>query len=312
MVLHLLEQGVEVVAWNRSPEPRQEVAEKGAIAVETLEELVASLRSDNSEEKQSNLQIATSPSAPRNDSIIIWLMLPAGETTDEYIEKLIPLLNPEDLLIDGGNSFYQDTLRRAEKLKNNNIRFMDIGTSGGPGGARNGACLMIGGEKADYEQILPLVEKIAAPEAYGLFGSIGAGHFAKMIHNGIEYGMMEAIAEGLNILDKSQFNMDLKEIFRVYNTGSVIESRLVGWTLDALKEDPTLSEYSAKIGHNGEGEWTVKVAEEAGLDARVIKDSFDVRLESDKIDDTHPDALRNKAVSAMRGKFGGHAVKKDA
>ncbi len=288
MVLRLHELGIEVVAWNRSPEPRQGVAKVGVETTETVEQLIQRLET------------------PR----IIWLMLPAGATTDEYIDKLIPLLSPGDLLIDGGNSFYKDTLKRAEKLSTKGIHFMDIGTSGGPAGARNGACLMIGGSKEDYQRVLPLVKAAAAPQAFGHFGKVGAGHFAKMVHNGIEYGMMEAIAEGLAILEHSGLVTDLAEVFRVYNNRSVIESRLVGWTEDALREDPKLSEYNSMIGHTGEGEWTVNAAKELGVEVPVLEGSFKVRVESENVKESSADGYRNKAVSAMRGKFGGHSVKK--
>jgi 6-phosphogluconate dehydrogenase len=295
MVLHLLEQGIEVVAWNRSPEPREEVAKAGATAVETVEELVNTLRKAQGDKPK-----------------IIWLMLPAGDTTDEFIDKLLPLLDKGDLLIDGGNSFYKDTLRRAEKIKPTGIRFMDIGTSGGPGGARTGACLMIGGDKTDYEEIKELVVAASSKDAYGHFGPVGAGHFAKMVHNGVEYGMMEAISEGAAILKNAPFPLDLQEIFRVYNNRSVVESRLVGWALDALKEDPELKEYSSVVGHTGEGEWTAKTAQELKVDADVIKRSFEIRVESDKVEENSPNGYRNKMTSAMRGKFGQHAVKKDS
>ncbi len=288
MVLHLLEQGVEVVAWNRSPEPREEVAKAGALAVETIEDLVSSLDS------------------PR----IIWLMLPAGETTDEFIDKILPLLSTGDLLIDGANSFYKDTLRRAEKIKETGVHFMDIGVSGGPKGARSGACLMIGGNKEDFERIKEIVEKASEKQAWGHFGEVGAGHFAKMVHNGIEYGMMEAIAEGAAILKMSKFNLDLADIFRVYQKKSVIESRLVGWSQEALSEDPDLEAYSSKIGHTGEGEWTIKTGEELGVSVPVLKNSFNVRVNSENDDEKSPDGFRNRLVSAMRGKFGGHSVKK--
>lgn len=288
MVLRLLEKGMEVVAWNRSPEAREEVKAAGAEIVENAEDIVSKLQT------------------PR----IIWLMLPAGETTDEFIDKILPLLSPGDLLIDGANSFFKDTLSRAEKIKPTGVRFMDIGVSGGPKGARNGACLMIGGEKEDVEEIKELILAASAPDAWGHFGKVGSGHFAKMVHNGIEYGMMEAIAEGAAILKASDFNLDLNDVFRVYNNKSVIESRLVGWTREALEEDPELSQYSSKINHTGEGEWTVKVAKELGVDAEVIEESFEVRVESEKVDENSPNGFRNKAVSAMRGKFGGHAVKK--
>ncbi len=290
MVLNLLEKGVEIVAWNRSPEPREEVKAAGAQTVENVEDV-----------------IETSGAAGER---IIWLMLPAGETTDEYIDKLLPLMSEGDLLIDGANSFYKDTLRRAEKIKPTGIHFMDIGVSGGPKGARTGACLMIGGDEADVKRIKEIIEKASAPDAWGHFGKVGAGHFAKMVHNGIEYGMMEAIAEGAAILKASDFDLDLNDVFRVYNNKSVIESRLVGWTREALEEDPELSEYSSKINHTGEGEWTVKVAEELGVDAEVIEESFEIRVESGEVDENSPDGFRNKAVSAMRGKFGGHSVKK--
>jgi 6-phosphogluconate dehydrogenase len=290
MVLHLLEQGVEVVAWNRSPGPMDEVEKAGAKRAADMEDLVNKTGEPGSR--------------------IIWLMLPAGEVTDEYVDKLLPLLSKDDLLIDGGNSFYKDTLRRAEKIKNTGIHFMDIGTSGGPGGARTGACLMIGGEEADFERVKELCQKIASPEAFGYFGKVGSGHFAKMVHNGIEYGMMEALSEGLAILQTSQFDLNLSEILRVYNNRSVIESRLVGWMKEAVDEDPNLTEYSSRIGHTGEGEWTVRVAEELSVDARVIKDSYQIRVESDSVDELSPNGYRNKATSAMRGKFGQHPVKK--
>lgn len=288
MVLNLLEKGIEVVAWNRSPEPREEVKLAGAETVENPEDVISKLET------------------PR----IVWLMLPAGETTDEFIDKILPLLSPGDLLIDGANSFYKDTLRRSEKIKANGVRFMDIGVSGGPKGARTGACLMIGGDDKDVEEIKKLIIAASAPDAWGHFGKVGSGHFAKMVHNGIEYGMMEAIAEGTAILKSSDFNLDLNEILRVYNNKSVIESRLVEWTREALKEDPELSEYSSKINHTGEGEWTVNVAKELGVDPVVIEDSFKVRVESENIEENSPNGFRNKAVSAMRGKFGGHSVKK--
>jgi len=237
-------------------------------------------------------------------------MLPAGEITDQYIDEVLPLLKEGDLLIDGANSFYKDTLRRAEKIQKTGIHFMDIGVSGGPKGARNGACLMIGGAKEDLERIHELVQKISAPNAWGHFGDVGAGHFAKMVHNGIEYGMMEAIAEGAAILKASQFNLNLSDVFRVYNNKSVIESRLVGWTKDALDEDPNLDSYDSKIGHTGEGEWTIKTAKQLNVEATVIEGSYKIRVESENVDQNSPNAFRNKIVSAQRGKFGGHSVKK--
>lgn len=287
MVLRLLEQGIEVVAWNRSPEPLEEVAKVGAVKAESIEDLITKLES------------------PR----VIWLMLPAGEVVDEFIEKLSKLLSPGDLLIDGGNSFYKDSIRRANDLKEKEIHFMDIGTSGGPAGARSGACLMVGGEREDFERVEPLLKAIAARNAYGYFGPAGAGHFVKMIHNGIEYGMMEAIAEGAAILKESKFNLDLKEDFRVYNNRSVIQSRLVGWAEEAFKEDPNLTDTSSVIGSTGEGEWTIKTAKELGVQVPVIEASFKVRQSSSEDPEDSPQGFRNRVVSAMRGKFGQHKVK---
>lgn len=182
MVLHLLEQGFDVVAWNRSPEPLEEVTSQGATPAKDIPDMISKLDSPKT----------------------IWIMLPQGPLVDEFISQLLPHLKAGDLVIDGGNSFYKDSVRRGEELAQKGIHFMDIGTSGGPGGARNGACLMVGGHKEDFERIEDLLKAIAAPEAYGYFGKTGAGHFAKMVHNGIEYGMMEAIGEGAAILKKER------------------------------------------------------------------------------------------------------------
>lgn len=288
MVLRLLEQGIEVVAWNRSPQPLAEVIKAGAEGAESLEALKAKL------------------SAPR----IIWLMLTAGVVVDEFVGKLSKILEPCDLLIDGGNSFYKDTLIRKEVLDKKCIHFMDIGTSGGPDGARNGACLMVGGSSEDYELALPLIKAAGAPQAFGLLGEVGAGHFAKMVHNGIEYGMMQAIAEGAAILKYSPFKFNLAKVFRVYNNRSVIESRLVGWAKEALEEDQDLSQTSSTIKSTGEGEWTIKTAHELEVEVPVIEKSFQVRQESEIVAQNSPQAFRNRLVSALRGKFGKHPVKK--
>lgn len=315
MVLHLLEGGVEVVAWNRSPEPRGELRKEAAglksgsknlTVVEDLDELITKLR-----------KIATSPSASRNDNIIIWLMVTAGSAIDDLIKQLAEKLKPGDLIVDGGNSFYKDTLRRNEMLSKKGIHFMDAGTSGGIKGARNGACIMVGGAKEDFDRIEPVLKAAAMPGAFGLLGPVGAGHFAKTIHNGIEYGMMEAIGEGASILKNSPFPYDLREVFRIYNTGSIIESRLVGWTLAELKDDPELVRISSVIGSaggsgkaKGEGHWTVELAEQMGLDAPVIKASVEVRDKSDQDSEDSPNGFRNKIVAAMRWQFGRHPVKK--
>lgn len=296
MVLNLLEKGIEIVAWNRSPEPREEVKAAGAQTVENPEDIIAKLET------------------PR----IIWLMLPAGETTDEFIDKILPLLKSGDLLIDGANSLYKDTLRRAEKIKPSGVHFMDIGVSGGPRGARTGACLMIGGEVQDFERIKELVEAAAAPDSYKHLGAVGAGHLAKMVHNAIEYGMMESLGEGLSILKQSDYGYNFIELLDLYNHGSVIESRLVGWAKNAFIEDSELINTSSVIGSGGggkerikgEGDWTLELAKELGVDAPSIEASVQVRAESPNVEENSPNGFRNKVVSALRGQFGGHAVRK--
>jgi len=295
MVLRQLEQGNQIVAWNRSPEPLDEVAEKGAVKALNIDDLISKLE------------------IPR----IIWLMLTAGNVVDEILNQLVDKLSEGDLIIDGGNSFFQETLRRSEMLTKKGIHFMDVGTSGGIEGARGGACMMIGGEKQDFERALDVFKAGAAPNAFGHVGPVGAGHFAKMVHNGIEYGMMEAIAEGAAILKYSDFNFDLREVFKVYSQKSIIDSRLVSWTLAELKEDPNLDNISSVIGSaggsgktQGEGHWTLELAKEMGIDTPVIEASVKVRDNSDKDPENSPNGFRNKVVAAMRWQFGRHPVKK--
>ncbi len=290
MVRRLLKARHKVVPWNRSREPQEEARRYGAEVVDTIEELVNALEK------------------PR----VVWFMLPAGEVTGEHIKKVAQLLDKGDLIIDGGNSFYKDSIRRAMELEEKGIGFMDVGTSGGPEGAREGACLMIGGRPKDFNRLKGLFQDIAAPGAYALLGLVGAGHFAKMVHNGIEYGMMEAVAEGAAVLTKSEFDYDLEKIFDLYNRRSVIESRLVGWAKSALSEDPELSSVTSEISHSGEGEWTVQTAKEQGVPVPVIEESLRVRVRSAHESKENPKVVfRNKMVSALRGQFGGHAVRKE-
>ena len=295
IVLHLLEQGIEVVAWNRSPEPIEEVVKAGAIGAKSLDDLVSKL------------------TAPRT----IWLMITAGEAVDEVINNLVPKLDKGDLIIDGGNSFYKDSIRRGEQLAKKGIHFMDVGTSGGVESARNGACLMIGGSKEDFERAEPIFKAEAAEGGYGLLGPVGAGHFAKMVHNGIEYGMMESIGEGAAILKKSEFDYDLRKVFKVYSIQSIIESRLVSWTLAELKNDPNLDNISSVIGSagsaervKGEGDWTLEIAKGMGIETPAIEAAMKVRDTSANDEENSPNVFRNKIVAAMRWQFGRHPVKK--
>lgn len=288
MVLRLLEQGIEVVAWNRSPEPREVVKQAGAEVTETLAELVNTL------------------STPR----VIWLMLPAGEVTGEIISTLQPLLSAGDTIVDGANSFYKDTIARAATLEAAGIRFLDAPISGGPAGARTGGCMLVGSTAEETADLQPIFSALTAPGALGFFGTKGSGHFAKMIHNGIEYGMMEAIAEGAAVLKKGPFTYDMAEVFRVYNIKTVIESRLVGWTQEALAEDGNLTNINSKIGALGEGAWTVTTAQELHIPVPAIAAALQVRNESATVAENSAEEFRNKVVSAQRGKFGGHSVKK--
>ena len=297
MVLRLHEQGVMVVAWNRSAEPKKEVAAAGVQVTETIEELIGKLET------------------PR----VVWLMLPAGQVVDEFIAQLTPLLSAGDLVIDGGNSFYKDSLRRSKPLNQQGIHFMDIGVSGGPKGARDGACLMIVGEAEDFERVKTICMAAAAPNAFARLGPVGAGHFAKMVHNGIEYGMMEALAEGTSVLKNSQFEFDLAQVMELYNRQSVITSRLVGWAKQAFDKDPTLENVSSQIGSGGggdkripgEADWTVGAAHELGVQTPVIEDAIKVREDSSSVDESSPNGFRNKVVSVLRGEFGQHDVKKE-
>ena len=296
MVLRLLEQGEEIVAWNRSPEPVAEVVAAGAIGAETIDDLISKLE------------------APR----VIWVMVTAGEVTDEVLNSLAEKLSAGDLVIDGGNSFYTETQKRAKMLSEKGIHFMDIGTSGGPNGARVGACLMIGGAEEDFKRVEEVCKKAAAPQAFQYLGPVGAGHFAKMVHNAIEYGMMESIGEGLAILKTSQFKYDFVKLLDLYNHRSVVESRLIGWAQDAFKEDGQLSNISSSIGSGGSGkrvpgeaDWTVEVAKEMGIDVPAMEAAIKVRSESGQDLEESGNGFRNKVVSAMRGVFGQHDVKKN-
>lgn len=309
MVLLLLEKGIEVVAFNRSPEPREELKKEAALlkngfenlkVVESLDELVAELRNQSDDK-----------------GIVIWMMISAGEAIDAVLGDLTDKLSAGDLVIDGGNSLYTDTLRRGEKLLQKGIHYIDAGTSGGIEGARNGACIMVGGSEEDFKRVEPILKAAAQPDAYAYLGPLGAGHFAKTIHNGIEYGMMQAIGEGAAILKNSEFDYDLREVFRIYNTGSIIESRLVGWTLAELKDDPNLDNIVSVIGSGGgagktkgEAHWTVELAHKLGVDVPVIEASVVVRDNSDKDEENSPNGFRNKVVAAMRWQFGRHPVKK--
>lgn len=281
--------GFDVVGWNRSPEPRQELEAAGAKTAETIDGLLGMLGSLK----------------------VVWLMLPAGDTTEEMLfglDGIAVKLNPNDIVIDGGNSFYKDSQRRAAKLAEQGIHFFDSGTSGGIHGEKNGFSIMVGGSKDVWSTVEPIFKALAAGDGknYGLVGPAGAGHFVKMVHNGIEYGMMEAIGEGLAILDASEFKPDLAQVAGIWSKGSVVSSWLIDLAQHALKTEK-LDTVIGHIAHTGEGKWTIEVAKQLGVDVRVIEDAFKVREESG--DPKNQQKFSNKIVALLRKEFGGHEVK---
>lgn len=285
MARRLLQGGHDVVAYNRTPEKTDEIAGEGAIGAYSLEEVTEKL------------------SSPR----IIWLMLPAGPAIDEHIQALSDLLSPGDIIIDGGNTYYRDDIRRSELLSPKGIHFVDAGVSGGIWGLDVGYCLMIGGEKEVYNQLEPVFKTLAPEEGYLYCGAAGAGHFVKMVHNGIEYGMMQAYGEGFEILEASPYaeSLNYAEVAHLWNQGSVIRSWLLELAEAAFAKDPKLSEIRGYVEDSGEGRWTVQQAVESGVSAPVIALSLMRRFES-----RNANLFSDRLLASLRKEFGGHAVVK--
>jgi 6-phosphogluconate dehydrogenase len=237
---------------------------------------------------------------------IVWVMVPAGKPIDNVVAELTTYLDTGDIVVDGGNSFYESSVKRGKKLKAKGIFFLDVGVSGGPGTVRQGKpALMIGGEKAMFEKLKPLFADITHKESFGYMGKSGAGHFVKMVHNGIEYGMMQSLAEGFAVMKKAPFGLDLQEVAKVYSNGSVIESRLTGWMQSGFKKyGEGLQEAAGSVQHTGEGEWTVKTAKKLGVPLPVITASFNFRVQSAK-----KPSYTGKILSMLRNQFGGHSIK---
>jgi 6-phosphogluconate dehydrogenase len=243
--------------------------------------------------------------APR----VIWLMVPAGAITDSTITNLVPLLAAGDTIIDGGNSNYRDTQRRAATVASRKIQYVDSGTSGGIWGLTEGYSLMIGGDEAAVERLRPIFETLAPAkdQGWGRVGPVGSGHYTKMVHNGIEYGLMQAYAEGLSILQhKAEFKLDLHQIAEIWRYGSVVRSWLLDLTADALKKNPTMAGIAPYVVDSGEGRWTVADAIELGVSAPVITLSLLERLRS-----RDNDSFTDKLLASMRNQFGGHEIKKE-
>ena len=285
MAQRLMRGGHKVIGFDPAEAARRLLQEKGAESAASLEALVSKLK------------------APR----ILWLMVPAGAITDSTITALTPLLSAGDTLIDGGNSNYRDTQRRAQAVAQRKINYVDSGTSGGVWGLAEGYSLMIGGDEAVVEKLRPIFEALApaADKGWGRVGPVGSGHFTKMVHNGIEYGLMQAYAEGFSILQhKSEFKLDLHQVAEIWRYGSVVRSWLLDLTSNALEKNPTLHGIAPYVVDSGEGRWTVAEAIDLGVPAMVITASLLERLRS-----RDNDSFTDKLLSAMRNQFGGHEIK---
>ena len=286
MVRRLCRQGIEVVGYDRDAATVARLGTEAAM-------LTASSVSD----------AVNQLSAPR----IVWLMLPSGDPTETQLQELAAMLSPGDVVVDGGNSNYKDSQRRGAWLAERGIEFMDPGTSGGVWGLDNGYCLMVGGSKEVAAIMTPILQALApAPDrGWAHVGPVGAGHYSKMLHNGIEYGMMQALAEGLDLLkNKKEFDFDLAQLTELWRHGSVVRSWLLDLTADALKSDQDLANIAPHVSDSGEGRWTVIDSVEQGIAAPVLTLALQMRFASQ--DDT---GYANRLLSMMRNAFGGHAIK---
>jgi 6-phosphogluconate dehydrogenase len=269
--------GHDVIGYDRDPDVSQ---------VASLDELVRSL------------------SAPR----VVWIMVPAGDPTEQTVQKLAGLLAADDVVIDGGNSNFRDSIRRAEELAENGIHFLDVGTSGGIWGLKEGFCLMVGGIDSEFRRVEPILKTLAPPEGYAHVGPAGSGHFVKMVHNGIEYGMLQAYGEGFEILRGSGVypHLDLHQIASVWRNGSVVRSWLLDLAERALAEDPGLDDIKGFVQDSGEGRWTVLEAMEEDVPAPLTAISLFARFAS-----RQDDSFAMKMIAALRNQFGGHSVTKE-
>jgi len=282
MTRRLLRGEHRVVAFNRSPQPVEEARKEGAVGVRSLAELIENLGS------------------PR----AVWLMVPAGDPTTKMLDGLMPLLARADIVVDGGNAYYRDSQRRAAELSAQGIHFLDAGVSGGIWGLQVGFCLMLGGEAEPFRRLEPILRTLAPEQGYALVGPHGTGHFVKMVHNAIEYGMLQAIGEGFELMQASEFPVDLPRIADLWNHGSVVRSWLMELAQRALAVDPQLERIRAYVEDSGEGRWAVQESIEKAVPLPVITLSLQARFRS-----RQEDSFSARVIAALRQQFGGHTVR---
>jgi 6-phosphogluconate dehydrogenase len=282
MTVRLLQGGHQVMVFDRSAEAIAALTGKGAAGASSLEDLGQKLK------------------APR----IVWLMIPAGAPIDDTIQRLSAILSPGDIIVDGGNSNYKDSMRRAETLRTQQVEFLDCGTSGGTWGLKVGFNLMVGGNEAVFKQVEPIFRTLAPPDGYAYVGPPGAGHYAKMVHNGIEYSMLQSYAEGFEILKAAPFGFDLIQLTRLWNHGSVIRSWLLELAEDAFERDPDLAHIKGYVEDSGEGRWTLDEALDHAVPAPALAMSLFMRYRS-----RQDDSFSAKVLAALRNEFGGHPVR---
>lgn len=281
MVQRLLRGNHEIVVWDPGIQAVEALSKVGATGAADVQEMVAALP------------------APR----VVWLMVPSGAPVDQNIDVLIPLLRKGDIIVDGGNSNYQESIARANRLKEHGLHFLDVGTSGGIWGLENGFCMMAGGEPEAFKAVEPVIKTLAPEGGYLHVGASGSGHFTKMVHNGIEYGMLQAYAEGFEVIERSEFDVDLAKLSGVWNHGSVVRSWILELAERAFSQDPHFDRLEAIVDDTGEGRWTLLDAIARSIPTPVIAMSLMARYYSrDK------DSFGLKFVAALRNQFGGHAL----
>lgn len=281
LALNAKDSGVDVLVHSENQEKLSRAKADGMKGFENLEEFIKELL------------------PPR----VIWLMIPSGNPVETMIHRIKPLLEPNDIIIDGGNSRYHDSIRRHKELREDKIRFVDVGTSGGTEGARYGACLMVGCDQKTYDELEDLFRALSGGNGYDRMGPAGSGHYVKMIHNGIEYGMMQALGEGLQILRESDYEIELDKVAKVWQKGSIISGLLMDVTSDALEKDPQLSSIEGVVNASGEADWTVEEAVRLRVSVPVIAASLFARYKS-----MDNEKFSEKSLAAMRNEFGGHAL----